>query len=431
MYLCLLFPSLCCFTFNINCYSTLYKCITIIITLLLLYTESPVTPFYHLARGTFPGRDAYQCLSPDDFKYYRTKKPTLQRSSTEIQPIKLCVNFKFTNVSHVMEFTRLPKGSVRYKLCLKALDIASVEKSPMLSQQLDQLDNSELATLITRSTTSLSEGFLRNLSNLWVLQDDKENCEVIRQALKSSGNLKNLFISLLLDSSPIVLETIAECSTNGHGLQGLSLFSGENKRSLTALGNCLNKLSSSLLYLQLYDWTPSNIPLKPLSACHQLRVVSIIVDCSHLFLSSSSQSHTIGELFETLGHIKKLEFIELGEQVDLQAPDLVRIQKVLRHSLTLLEHCHLNFNYISLKRADLDDPFNQPIYQLIRSFFMIVGRGTSLLYRQAENFHLSLKSPALGLTKRWLTETRPNVCFKIGAETNASSSLVHLRRLGM
>ncbi|XP_019852508.1 PREDICTED: uncharacterized protein LOC109582281 [Amphimedon queenslandica] len=392
-------------------------------------TESPVTPFYHLARGTFPGRDAYQCLSPDDFKFYRTKKPTLQRSSAE--PIKLYVNFKFTTVNHVMEFTRLPKGPTRYKLCLKALDIASIEDSPMLTKQLDQLNTTEMATLITRSSVSLSENFLRNVSSLWVLQDDKDNTSVVRQALKVSGTLKNLFISLLLDSSPSLLEAITETSTNGHGLQGLALFRGENKRSLVALGGSLTKLSSSLRYLQLYDWAPSNVPLKPLSACHQLRVISIVVDCSHLFYSSASQSHTIGELFETLGHIKKLEFIELGEQVDLHAPDLVRIQKVLRHSLTLLEHCHLNFNYISLKRADLDDTFNQSIYQLIRSFFMIMGRGTSLLYRQTENFHLSLKSPALSLTKRWLSDIRRNVCFKIGAETNSASSLVHLRRLGM
>lgn len=392
------------------------------------YLEPAVIPFYQLTRGIFPGRDAYECLSPEDFKFYRTKKPTLRHISGR-PPIKLFVNFKFTTVSHVLEFTRLPKLPVGYQLCLKALDIGLMEISPSLN--LDELDTSELTTLIVRSSISISDSFLAKVSCLWVLQDSKTGIDLLKQALKLSGNLKILFVSLSFESSSYVLETIADHTINGHSVQALGLFGGETKHSIVTIGNCLTKIGSNLQYLQLHDWAPSNISLSALSACHQLKVLSIVVECSHLS-SAATKSHTIGVLFETLGNLKHLEFIELGEQIDLQASDLVYIQSTLRNSLLCLKHCHLNFNYISLKRADLDDMFNQPIYQLIRSFFMIVARGTSsLLYRQAENFHLTQSSSALSLTKKWLVDNRRNVCFKIGAETNSVSSLAHLRRLSM
>lgn len=299
------------------------------------------------------------------------------------------------------------------------------------SKQLDQLDTSELETLITSSRNSFSNSFLANISCLWILQEKTTTTDLVRQALKLSGNLKILFVSLFLESCSSVLEAIAECSTGCHSLQALGLLAidGEIKNGCILLTKCLKNLCSSLQYLQLYGWTPSTIPLESFSVCHNLRVLSIVVDCSHIF--TPAKSHSVGELFETLGNLEKLEFIELGEQVDLQAPDLVRIQTTLRKSLPLLEHCHLHFNYISLMRADLDNKFNEPIFQLIRSFFMTMGRGTSLLYRQSENFHLTLKSPELALTKRWLNDTRHKVCYKIGAEVNSISSLTHLRTLGM
>lgn len=402
------------------------------ISLIYFHIEPTVAPFYQLTRGLFPGRDAYECLSPEDFKFYRTKKPTLQ-NSPDRSPVKLYVNFKFTTVSQLMEYTRLPKERSRYKLHLRALDIGLMERNTTydLRKELDELDSKELKTLITRPSCLLSDSFLSKISCLWVLQDNATDTSLLRQVLQLSGNLETLFISVRPESCLSVLEALGESASNGHTIQSLGLFGGETKRSVSVIGTCLTRLSSNLKYLQLHDWTPSSTPLKPLTTCHQLRVLSIIVDCSHLS-SDAPKSHTIGELFETLGALKKLEFIELGEQVDLQAPDLVRIQTTLRTSLPSLQHCHLSFNYISLKRADLDESFNAPVHQLIRSFFMIVTRGSSsLLYRQTENFHLTARSSALTLTKKWLNDNRRGVCFKIGAETSSVSSLVHLRRLGM
>ena len=393
-----------------------------------LSAESATAPFYQLIWGEFPGRDAYECLSPDGFLFYRTKKPTLQKYPDKI-PVKVYVSFKFTSEGHIEEFNKASKLQSRYKLYLKSLDLGSMKISHSESKQLDLLDTSELETLITSSRNSFSNSTLAKISCLWVLQDKTATTDLVRQALKLSGNLKILFVSLSLESCSSVLEVIAECSTGRHSLQALGLLGGETKNGYILLTKCLKNLCSSLQYLQLYDWTPSTIPLESVSVCHNLRVLSIVVGCSHIF--TAAKSHSVGEFFETLGNLEKLEFIEIGEQVDLQAPDLVRIQSTLRNSLPLLEHCHLHFNYISLMRADLDNKFNEPIFQLIRSFFMMMGRGTSLLYRQSENFHLTLKSPALALTRRWLNDTRHKVCYKIGAEVNPISSLAHLRTLGM
>ena len=399
----------------------------------LCLSEPATTPFYQLSRGIFPGKDAYECLSPEDFKFYRAKKPTLRQVSSEHPPIKIFVNFKFCSISRVMEFSRLSKVSARYRLCLKAIDVSSMEITPLHSKEFDELDTTELNTLITSSTNHFSDSFLTKISCIWILHAGKNqlNTDLLRQVLNLSGNLKTLFLSLSSTTSPNVLKSITESSTNGYTIQALGLLGGETTASHDQIAKCLMKFSGVLEYLQFYDWTPSSIPLEALSACQNLRVVSFVVDCSHIFFSSTAKLHSIGELFKTLGNLKNLEFIELGEQVDLQATDLVSLQATLQNSLPKLEHYHLSFNYISLKRADLDDKYNEPIFQLIRSFFMTSGRGTSLLYRQTENFHLTLRSPALGLTRRWLNSIRCNVCFKIGAENNPVSSLAHLRRLAM
>jgi hypothetical protein len=413
---------------------TLTLCVCILLS--YLFVEPPTAPFYQLTTGLFPGRDAYECLSPEDYKFYKAKKPTLHQitssSHHNSSPIKICVNFKFTSINRITELAELSKLSSQYKLYLRALDVGSMDVSPLESKEFDKLDITELTTLITSASSAFSDAFLAKVSILWLLQNDILKTHLIQQMLNLKGNLRVLFISLARSTSIEVLKHISNSDTNGHSkITALGLFGGEAKNSHSLLGKTIVKLSPSLEYLQLYDWAPSAVPLDSLCACKNLCVLSLIADCSHVFFSSTSQLDSIGKLFKALENLTKLQFIEVGDQIDLQAFDLVQIQNTLQHSLPNIEHFHLNFNYISLKRADLDVKSNQPIFQLIRSFFMTMGRGTSLLHRTSEHFHLTLKSLALGLTKRWLTSLRQNVCFKVGSENNTVSSLSHLRRLGM
>ena len=369
-------------------------------------------PFFVLSRGDFPGRAAYECLSPEDFLYIGTKKPTLQNRSDK-KPIIMHVNFNLSSKEHIENF----KGSqLQYKIKLRVLDVSSPDTQD-LESSLEQLDLSDLQTLIASGSQSFSDSILSRPSCVWLLQEMANNTELLKRLLMSSKNLKDLLLSTSNRTCSPLLETIASTkNTHGHLPNSLSLFGGGGSPSnYPALAKCLSKLAPQLEYLHLINWIPTCVPSHKLALCENLRVLSIVgKEYFPLF------EQQMGSIFKLLSSFKKLEYLELYQNLALKAPDLVQLKDFLKNTTTLV-HCHVNFSGLTLKRADLDVQTNSPVHTLIRLCLGSGTRGNSLLYRQAEHFPFKL-------IKSWLKNLRADICFELDyRDSSMVNDLVHLK----
>lgn len=379
-----------------------------------VFIDISAQPLYMLAKGEFPGKAAYECLSPEDFLYIGTKKPTLHSLPMKDTPTQVYVNFKFTSLKHIEEFLSVSRVKSHHSLLLKVLDISS---APTVSDSLEQLNLAHLHTIIVSGSQSISSTVLERPSCVWCLQETISETSLIKTLLKSSKVLNQLLVSVSnLTCSP-VLEAIAT-SNNLHGNQPntLSIFGGGGSASnYPILGSCLSKVGQGLEYLHLVNWIPTCIPADKLALCTNLRVLSIIgKETFPLFEQSMSG------VFKILKTCKKLEYLELYQSIALKAPDLVLLKEFLKHTTSLL-HCHMNFSGLTLKRADLDVQTNSPVHTLIRICLGSGTRGNSLLYRQAEHFSFKL-------IKNWLKDLRPDICFELDhRDTSMFNDLIHLK----
>lgn len=375
-------------------------------------TDRTAEPFYILSQGEFPGRAAYECLSPEDFLFIGTKKPKLQ-NQTGRQPIKLFVNFKITAKNQLERFNQSLKTHSRYKLQLKSLDISALSMQG-IDPILNDMDISNLENLFVSNTQSFSSSFLKQPSFIWVLQEKSSNTNLLKSILSSSENLKTLFLSVSNFSCTSAMDAISE--SPGKCLpEAFSLFGGGGSASnYSPFGKCLSKLGSNLTYLHLLNWIPTCIPLDSLASCENLRVLSIVGK------ETMQSEQPVGSVFKTILSFKKLEYLEIYQNTTLKASDLVELRKVLK-SLYSLAHCHMHFSGMLLKRADLDIQSNGPVHQLIRIILGSGTRGNSMLYRQPENFQFRM-------IKGWLHDLRPDVCFELDSkDSSICNDLIHLK----
>lgn len=368
-----------------------------------------------LAKGEFPGKAAYECLSPEDFLYIGTKKPTLDNLPMK-KITEVYVNFLFTTLKHIEEFITVSRTKSHHTLLLKVLDISSMQKDG-INKSLEELNLSHLQTMIVSGSQNISSTVLERPSCVWCLQETSSETGLIKTLLKSSKVLKQLLVSVSnLTCSP-VLEAIASTS-NTHNSQpvALSVFGGGGSASnYPILGSCLSKLGPKLDYLHLINWIPTCIPADKLTLCSNLRVLSIIGKETFPLFEQSMSS-----VFKMLSTCDKLEYLELYQSIALKAPDLVLLKDFLKNTTNLI-HCHMNFSGLTLKRADLDVQTNSPVHTLIRICLGSGTRGNSLLYRQAEHFSFKL-------IKGWLRDLRPDICFELDhRDTSMFNDLVHLK----
>lgn len=352
--------------------------------------------------------------------FHGKQKPVLRQYSGR-PPILIHINFKFVSIADLDEFVEASRNHTRYKLQLKSLDVSAIKEKQL---SLDNLDVSQVDTFIMSGDQVVNSSMLSRPSCLWLLQEKTSNTTTLEQALTSS-NLSTLLLSVSHDTCLPVLEVVSKTSI---GLRALSVFGCGPSIAYAVMGKCLRHLSNTLEYLHLQSWLPTCMPLNPLYSLTNLRVLSITAFLTGIH---DSPSHTFVQLFQGLSHLEKLEYLELHQPLHLAAGDLVVIQNTLLNSLPNLQHCHMNFSFLALTRADLDVPANAPVAQLIRSFFMTMARGGSLLYRTEEKFTIGEKSTALLLMKRWLSQLRPSVCFKVGVEMNYTSHLAHTRQFAL
>ncbi len=367
---------------------------------------------YALSRGEFPGRAAYECLSPEDILYLGIKKPTLH-NLTKTRHITLKVNFNLSSLKHIEDFIKTAKTDSHFRLQLKVLDISSLDDKG-LATSMEQLDLSNLQTMIVSGSQTLTASVLGRPSCLWCLQEKTTGTDLLKQLLMSSKVLKQLLISVTSLTCSPVLEVIA--SSQNIKLNCLSVFGGGGSPSnYPALGNCLSRVGSQLEYLHLINWIPTCMPNDKLALCENLKVLSIIGKESFPLFEQS-----IGNILNILSTFKKLEYLELYQNLALKAPDLVQLKNLLKHTTTLA-HCHMNFSGLTLKRADLDVQTNSPVHSLIRLCLGSGTRGNSLLYRQAEHFSFKL-------IKGWLRDLRPDICFELDyRDSSMFNDLVHLK----
>ena len=380
--------------------------------IIIFLTDITAESLYALSRGEFPGRAAYECLSPEDILYLGTKKPTLHNFPTKRQ-VTISVNFNLSSLKHIEDFIKTAKKESHYKLQLKVLDISSLT-DPGLTAAMEQLNISNLQTMIVSGSQTLTASVISRPSCVWCLQEKTTDTDLIKQLLTSSKVLKQLLVSVTnLTCSP-VLEIIA--SSKDMKLTSLSVFGGGGSPSnYPALGNCLSRLGPQLDYLHLINWMPTCIPNDKLALCDKVRVLSIVGKESFPLFEQS-----VGNIFEMLSTFKKLEYLELYQNVALKAPDLVQFRNFLKNTTTLT-HCHINFSGLTLKRADLDVQTNSPVHSLIRLCLGSGTRGNSLLYRQAEHFSFKL-------IKGWLKDLRPDTCFELDhRDSSMFNDLVHLK----
>lgn len=383
-----------------------------------LVGEVSVEVFYNLSQGKFPGRDLYECHGPNGLLFLGKEKPYL-RNAPDRPPIKLFVNFQMDSSDMVECFSNSSSLSTRYVLKLRALDISKVKDSCL---SLHKLDLSDLETLVVSSGCALKNEVICIPVNLWICMNNNDT-SLLSQALSVSKNLKSLLLSMNQSSSIATLEIIGKMANK---LEALCLIGGgTSSESYSQLMKCLLKVSSSLQYLQLSSWRVTALSSDTLGVCSALRVLSITENCSFC----ANESMTLSQVFQMLGSLKKLEYLELEILIDMYAPDLVEMREVLDKSLQHLKHWHMNIPYLILKRADLDVKSNSSVHQIIRNFLTMKPSGHSLLYRSSETFNIGQKTPACFLLRRWLTFLRPHVCFKLGVEVNYLSSLTYYKNV--
>ena len=371
---------------------------------------------YKLSRGDFPGKSAYECLSPEDFLYIGTQKPTLD-NLPKTKTIKVKVSFCLSSEKQIETFHQASETSSSYRLQLKVLDVSALQSNSGLNKSLDKLDLSELQTLVVSGSQDFGMSVLGRPECVWCLQDKTTDTDLIKLLLKSSKVLRQLLVSVSnLTCSP-VLEAIASLK-NSHGNNpiSLSIFGGGGSPSnYPVLGNSLSTLAPTLEYLHLINWIPTCVPLDKFSLCTNLRVLAVIGKESFPLFEQS-----IGNIFKMLSTFTQLEYVEMYQNIALKAPDLVLLKAFLKHTTTM-KHCHMNFSGLTLKRADLDVQTNSPVHSLIRLCLGSGTRGNSLLYRQAEHF-------SFRLIKGWLRDLRPDICFEIDyRDSSMFNDLIHLK----
>ena len=368
------------------------------------------------------------CFSPEDFLFYNVPKPTL-RSSSGKPPIKIGVNFKLNSQQMLDKFVQANSSQSRFQLQLKVLDAArfkgtnSSSGSEVFSEQvLSQIDLSELETVILSGEQDLQDDeLLLQPSCLWLLLDHSVNISLLTKALSSSKRLRSLLASVNSQTCEPVLEAITKQASSN--LSALGLFGGQNtSKHYYKLGECLRHLSSSLQFLYLRSWMCTCMPFDVLSSCSKLRVLSVINGLS--FSGDSVKEGTFASFLEALDSMEMLEFVEIDQNIDIHAGDLVKLHTVLRKSLPYLTHWHMHVNTLALRKADLDVPGNAPVFQLIQMFFNTRPKG-SLLYRSQENFSICQAGAANSVMEAWLVELRSETCFRLGLEVWVSTSLLY------
>ena len=368
------------------------------------------------------------CFSPEDFLFYNVPKPTL-RSSSGKPPIKIGVNFKLNSQQMLDKFVEASSSQSRFQLQLKVLDAArfkgtnSTNGGEVFSEQvLSRIDLSELETVILSGEQDVQDDdLLLQPSCLWLLLDRSANISLLTKALSSSKRLRSLLASVNSRTCEPVLDAVTKQASSK--LSALGLFGGQNtSEHYYKLAECLKHLSSSLQFLYLRSWMCTCMPFDVLSSCSKLRVLSIITGLS--FSGDSMKEGTFGSFLEALDSMEMLEFVEIDQNIDIHAEDLVKLHDLLRKSLPYLAHWHMHINTLAIKKADIDTPGNAPVIQLIQMFFNTRPNG-SLLYRSQENFSICQSGTAKSVMESWLVELRPEVCFRLGMEVWVSSSLLY------
>lgn len=363
------------------------------------------------------------CLSPNDFLFYKVQKPTLSMSSG-VPPIKICVNLKLTSEKMLEEFVKAQQSSSRFKIQLKILDSSHMEvantrkgnKCSVLSEQVfSRIDLSELETVILSGEhDSCNNELFLQPSCLWLLLDRTSSISLLTKALTLSKRLRTLLISVSTATCKPALEAVAQLAR--FNLNALGLFGGTNcVEHYHKLGECLQHLSSSMQFLHLKSWRATCLPLNTLSACSNLRVLSVISGLS--IIADSETESSFSQFLKTLSSLEMLEYVEVEQGIGMSAGDLVQLHSLLDTSLPNLAHWHMHVHALRLMKTDLDLPANESVHKLIHTFFTIQPNDSyNFTYRPGNFYMICQKGPANTLMERWLVGLRPQVCFRLSAE---------------
>lgn len=356
-----------------------------------------------LIGGEFPVIHSSDYVNSVDKRAFPDSKPKLSRNVLQKVAIKLNIVIACHEV--LVAVRNMVFCSMHFKVVFSGIGFASSDIKEKFFRRFDGFHLNEISIHpLLIGTNEWSSLCLVKNGTLWLNTDTALSANTYRVLFSKlrirAGTPPIQLVVTQLCNNLLIALMAQNAVVSSLSVLPLSQPISRSSSFQDVLGEFICAISEKLEYLQLRKCWLTIVPLDSLQKCTKLRVLSVTINPEY---HDSQSSTTLIQILEALQHLRRLEYFEWSELLNVFTKDLLAMHGLLTTSLPQLQHWHWKLGNLMLFTTDLEDFEMQSLKELLRVLLRgKTGTPACSTYKfSLDNYHL----------KHWLETLRPHVCF--------------------